>query len=84
MLDTADLVARRYGIARSRQDEYSARSQQRYAAAAAAGHFDAEIAPISTTMSRKDKDGTVSAGRRDAGARRRRPPGHDAARCWPR
>ena len=57
MIDTADLVARRYGIARSRQDEYSARSQQRYAAALAAGHFDAEIAPIRTTMSGKDKEG---------------------------
>ena len=30
----------------SRQDEYSARSQQRYAAALAAGHFDAEIVPM--------------------------------------
>ena len=59
MLDTADLVARRYGISRSRQDEYSARSQQRHAAAVAAGHFDAEIVPISTTMSCKDKDGQV-------------------------
>jgi acetyl-CoA C-acetyltransferase len=59
MLDTADLVGRRYGISRSRQDEYSARSQQRYAAALAAGHFDAEIVPISTTMSCKDKDGQV-------------------------
>jgi acetyl-CoA C-acetyltransferase len=73
MLDTADLVARRYGISRSRQDEYSARSQQRYAAALAAGHFDAEIVPIQTTMSCKDKDGktwqeavTLS---RDEGAR---------------
>jgi acetyl-CoA C-acetyltransferase len=59
MIDTADLVARRHGISRSRQDDYSARSQQRYAAALAAGHFDAEIVPITTTMSCKDKDGKV-------------------------
>ena len=59
MIDTADLVASRYGISRSRQDDYSAQSQQRYATALAAGYFDAEIVPIETTMSRKDKDGTV-------------------------
>jgi acetyl-CoA C-acetyltransferase len=59
MIDTADLVARRYGIARSRQDEYGARSQQRYAAALAAGHFDAEIVPIRTTRSMADQDGNV-------------------------
>jgi acetyl-CoA C-acetyltransferase len=57
MIDTADLVARRHGIPRVRQDEYSAHSQQRYAAALAAGHFDAEIVPIRTTMSCKDKEG---------------------------
>ena len=60
MIDTADLVARRYGIARERQDEYSERSQQRYAAALAAGHFDSEIVPIRTTMSRTDRNGRVS------------------------
>ena len=54
-----DLVARRYGIDRSRQDDYSARSQQRYAAAWAAGHLHAKIVPIRTTMSCKDKDGRV-------------------------
>jgi acetyl-CoA C-acetyltransferase len=59
MIDTADLVASRYGISRSRQDDYSAQSQQRYATALAAGYFDAEIVPIETTMSRKDKDGKV-------------------------
>ena len=57
MLDTADLVARRYGIGRESQDAYSARSQQRYADALAAGIFDAEIVPISTIMTSKDKDG---------------------------
>ena len=58
MIDTADLVARRYGIGRSRQDDYSAR-QQRYAAALAAGRFDAEIVPIRTTMSCNDSDGKL-------------------------
>ncbi len=47
MLQTAETVARRYDISRERQDEYGARSQQRAAAAQAAGRFDAEIVPIS-------------------------------------
>jgi acetyl-CoA C-acetyltransferase len=59
MIDTADLVASRYGIDRRRQDDYSAQTQQRYATALAAGYFDEEIVPIETTMSRKDKDGKV-------------------------
>ncbi|QGZ58564.1 acetyl-CoA C-acyltransferase [Paraburkholderia acidiphila] len=46
MLQTAENVAARYGISRERQDEYGARSQQRAAAAQAAGLFDAEIVPI--------------------------------------
>ena len=46
MLRTAETVARRYGISRERQDHYGAQSQQRAAAAAAAGRFDAEIVPI--------------------------------------
>jgi acetyl-CoA C-acetyltransferase len=50
MLETAETVAKRYGISRERQDEYGARSQQRAAAAAAAGKFDDEIVPISVTM----------------------------------
>jgi acetyl-CoA C-acetyltransferase len=73
MIDTADLVASRYGIDRRRQDDYSAQTQQRYATALAAGYFDAEIVPIETTMSRKDKDGGVWQERvtlsRDEGAR---------------
>ena len=77
MIDTADLVARRYGIARSRQDEYSARSQQRYAAALAAGHFDAEIVPLRTTIRARTRT-AASAGGGDPGARRRRPARHDA------
>ena len=57
MLDTAEVVQRRYAISRERQDAYAARSQQRHAAARAAGSFDAEIVPIETTMRREDKDG---------------------------
>jgi len=49
MLQTAENVAKRYSIPRERQDEYGARSQQRAAAAQAAGLFDAEIVPITVT-----------------------------------
>jgi acetyl-CoA C-acetyltransferase len=50
MLQTAETVAKRYGIPREKQDEYGARSQQRAAAAAAAGRFADEIVPMTTTM----------------------------------
>jgi acetyl-CoA acetyltransferase family protein len=50
MLDTAEIVAARYGIDRDRQDEYALESQRRTAAAQQAGRFDAEIVPVSTTM----------------------------------
>lgn len=56
MLDTAEIVAKRYGIGRERMDEYGARSQQRACAAQAAGYFDAELAPIETTMAGVDKE----------------------------
>ena len=55
MLQTAETVAARYGISRERQDEYGARSQQRACAARAAGHFDAEIAPITVRMAGIDQ-----------------------------
>ena len=55
MLRTAEIVAARYGIPRERQDDYGARSQQRACAAQAAGHFTAEIAPITVTMAGVDK-----------------------------
>ncbi len=55
MLPTAETVAARYQIPRERQDEYGARSQQRACAAQAAGHFAAEIAPITVTMAGVDK-----------------------------
>jgi len=55
MLETAEVVARRYGISRDRQDEYALRSQQRTAAAQEAGRFDAEIVPMTTSMLVTDK-----------------------------
>jgi len=55
MLQTAENVAKRYGIPRERQDEYGARSQQRAAAAQAAGKFTDEIAPITVTAGVADK-----------------------------
>ncbi len=55
MLQTAETVARRYGISREKQDEYGVRSQQRAAAARAAGRFDDEIVPMTTLMAVADK-----------------------------
>ncbi|MGV3579547.1 acetyl-CoA C-acyltransferase [Brevundimonas sp.] len=55
MLETAEVVAKRYGISRDRQDEYALQSQQRTAAAQEAGRFDAEIVPMTTTMQVVDK-----------------------------
>ena len=49
MLQTAEQVAKRYGISRERMDEYGAASQQKATAALAAGLFAAEIAPITVT-----------------------------------
>jgi acetyl-CoA C-acetyltransferase len=50
MLQTAEQVAKRYGIGREAMDEYGAASQQKAAAALEAGLFNAEIAPIEVTM----------------------------------
>jgi acetyl-CoA C-acetyltransferase len=55
MLETAEVVAARYGISREAQDEYALRSQQRTAAAQAEGRLDAEIVPVTTTMQVVDK-----------------------------
>ena len=49
MLDTAEIVAKRYGISRDAQDEYALQSQMRTAAAQAAGKFDDEIIPVTAT-----------------------------------
>lgn len=56
MIDTAEVVAKRYGISREAQDEYSLQSQQRTAAAQAAGRFDREIVPITTRKAIVAKD----------------------------
>jgi acetyl-CoA C-acetyltransferase len=55
MLQTAETVAKRYNIARELQDQYGARSQQRAAAAQAAGKFNDEIVPITVTAGIADK-----------------------------
>jgi len=55
MLQTAEQVAKRYGIGRDAMDEYGAASQQKACAAQAAGKFDAEIAPITVTAGVVDK-----------------------------
>src|SRR5690606_37302433 len=61
MLQTAELVARRYGISREEQDAYSLQSQQRTAAAQAAGLFADEIVPVSARKKLVDKEtGAVS------------------------
>ena len=55
MLQTAEVVAKRYGIGREQQDAYSLRSQQLTAQAQAAGAFADEIVPVTATMSVTDK-----------------------------
>ena len=55
MLQTAETVAKRYNIARELQDQYGARSQQRAAAAQAAGKFNDEIVPITVQAGIADK-----------------------------
>jgi acetyl-CoA C-acetyltransferase len=55
MIGTAEVVAKRYGISRAAMDEYALQSQQRTAAAQAAGKFDDEIVACDATMSVKDK-----------------------------
>jgi len=60
MLQTAEQVAKRYGIPKLAQDEYGVRSQQRAAAAQAAGKFNDEIAPMTTVMGVVDKSGRIT------------------------
>ena len=55
MIETADIVAKRYGVSREAQDEYGLQSQLRIAAAQQAGRLDAEIVPMTTTKSVTDK-----------------------------
>jgi acetyl-CoA C-acetyltransferase len=56
MLETAEIVADRYGVPREAQDEYALRSQQRTAAAQQAGRFDDEIAPLPSRMAVQNKN----------------------------
>jgi acetyl-CoA C-acetyltransferase len=61
MIDTADIVAQRYGISREAQDHFSVESQRRTAEAQLAGRYADEIVPVTTTMAVKDKEtGVVS------------------------
>ena len=55
MIETAEIVAERYGVSREAQDRYALQSQQRTAAAQAAGRFDAEIVPLKTLWKQTDK-----------------------------
>ncbi|MEV6012092.1 acetyl-CoA C-acyltransferase [Streptomyces sp. NPDC051976] len=65
MLQTAEVVAERYGVSRERQDEFALRSQQRTAAAQEAGRFDQEIVALDSVRKVQDKQsGEV---RREAG-----------------
>src|SRR5262249_10830255 len=63
MIETADIVAARYGVSRQAQDEYSLESQRRTAAAQQAGRFAEEIVPLRTTKKVVDK--TTKAERRE-------------------
>lgn len=61
MLFTADFVAKKYDVSRQRQDEYALQSQQRTAAAQAAGRFDAEIVAMPSWKYEQDREtGTVT------------------------
>jgi acetyl-CoA C-acetyltransferase len=57
MIETADIVAARYGISREAQDDYALESQRRTAAAQQAGRFDQEIVPLPTVKAVRDKEG---------------------------
>jgi len=57
MIETAEVVAERYGVGREEQDRFAALSQQRAAAAQEAGKFDDEIVPITVTKALFDKEG---------------------------
>jgi len=59
MIDTAEIVSRRYHVSREAQDTYALQSQRRTAAAIAEGRFDSEIVPIRTSMAVTDKQTKV-------------------------
>jgi acetyl-CoA C-acetyltransferase len=56
MIETAEIVAERYGVSREAQDEYALQSQQRTGKAQAEGRYDAEIAPLTSIMTVTDKE----------------------------
>lgn len=56
MLETAEIVAERYGISRDAQDEFGYQSQMRTAKAQADGRLDAEIVPLTTVMKVQDRE----------------------------
>ena len=56
MIETAEVVAKRYNVSREAQDEYALQSQQRTAAGQAAGKFNAEIVPLHTNKLITDKE----------------------------
>lgn len=56
MIETAEIVARKYGISREAQDEFSLASQLRTAAAHQAGRFDDEIVPMASRKMVVNKD----------------------------
>lgn len=56
MIETAEIVAERYGVSREAQDEYALQSQQRTATAQSEGRYDAETAPLPSTMILTDKE----------------------------
>jgi acetyl-CoA C-acetyltransferase len=60
MLDTAEVVAKRYGVSRERQDAYGLRSQVHAARAQAEGRFDEEIVPLATRMAVVEPDGRIA------------------------
>ncbi|HEX3670335.1 MAG TPA: acetyl-CoA C-acyltransferase [Candidatus Cybelea sp.] len=64
MLFTADFTAKKYNVSRERQDEYALQSQQRTAAAQAAGRFDAEIVPLPSWKAEENRESGIVAERR--------------------
>ncbi|HKE95138.1 MAG TPA: acetyl-CoA C-acyltransferase, partial [Povalibacter sp.] len=56
MIETAEIVAERYGVSREAQDEYALQSQQRTAQAQAEGRHEREIAPLTAIMTVTDKE----------------------------
>mgnify|MGYP001401769334 CR=1 FL=1 len=59
MLETAEVVAKRYGVSRDAQDDYGVRSQQRAARAQSEGRFDDEIVAMDTRMAVVQADGDI-------------------------